>query len=191
MNVEDGFIDYYRILQVDPNCDERAIESAYRNLAKMFHPDHTDTADVEKLGEVIAAYRAIKDPQRREDYNIVYARNTGFDFSLPHDDFLFQPTALSDAEAHAKILNFLYEARRTNAQDAGIGRFFVQETLGCSDESFEFHLWYLKAKSFIETTEQGTLAITIDGVDHVIAMSRPMIKDPLRIAQSRDPGGAG
>jgi curved DNA-binding protein len=186
MNAEDGFIDFYRILQVDPNCDERAIEFAYRNLAKMFHPDHTDTADVEKLGEVIEAYRAIKDPQRRQAYNVVYAQNTGFDFSLPDNNFPFQATALSDAEAHAKILNFLYERRRSNAQDAGIGRFFVQEMLGCSDESFEFHLWYLKAKSFIETTEQGTLAITIDGVDHVIAMSRPVNKDPLRIPQSSD-----
>ena len=190
MNAEDGFIDFYRILQVDPNCDERAIEFAYRNLAKMFHPDHTDTADVEKLGEVIEAYRAIKDPQRRQAYNVVYAQNTGFDFSLPDNNFPFQATALSDAEAHAKILNFLYERRRSNAQDAGIGRFFVQEMLGCSDEIFEFHLWYLKAKSFIETTEQGTLAITIDGVDHVIAMSRPVNKDPLRIPQSGDRGNS-
>ena len=42
----------------------------------------------------------------------------------------------------------------------------------CSDESFEFHVWYLKSKGYLEITEQSELAITIDGVDHVIAMSR-------------------
>ena len=184
MNSEDEFVDYYKILQVDPDCDERSLEAAYRNLAKMFHPDHTDTADVEKFGEVIEAYRAIRDPERRAAYNAIYAKHTGFTFTLPENEVPFQSSTLSDAEAHARILNFLYRSRRENAQDAGVGRFFVQEMLACSDESFEFHLWYLKAKGYIETTEQGTLAITIDGVDHVITTARTAVRDPLRITRS-------
>jgi len=186
MSTEDGFLDYYKILQVDPDCDDRSLDAAYRLLAKMFHPDHTDTADVEKFGEVIEAYRAIRDPQKRLAYNIIYARNTGFKFALPRDDFPFQSSTLSDADANSKILKFLYTRRRENAQDAGVGRYFVQEMLGCSDESFEFHLWYLKAKGYVETTEQGTLAITISGVDHVISTSREAVRDPLRISRSHD-----
>lgn len=184
MNAENGFIDYYEVLRVDPNCDVRTIEAAYRNLAKMYHPDHTDNADVDKLNQVIAAYRAIRDPDNRAYYNISYARNTGFCFSIPDDEIPFQSSTISDSEAHAKILNFLYKKRRKNAQDAGVGRYFVQEILSCSDESFDFHLWYLKAKGFVEITEQGTLAITIDGVDHVISTARTTIRDPLRITRS-------
>ncbi|MEO6153006.1 MAG: hypothetical protein ABIT09_10835 [Croceibacterium sp.] len=63
----------------------------------------------------------------------------------------------------------------------------MQEALNCSDEHFDFHVWYLKAKGFIETTEQGTLAITIQGVDHVISMSRTNKAEKLRIAQSGEP----
>lgn len=48
----------------------------------------------------------------------------------------------------------------------------LEEPLGCSESQFEFHVWYLKAKGFIHTTEQGTIAITIDGLDHVIANSQ-------------------
>ncbi|GAA4762587.1 J domain-containing protein [Novosphingobium ginsenosidimutans] len=189
MNAEDDFIDYYKILQVDPDCDDRALEAAYRNLAKMFHPDHTDTADVEKFSEVVEAYRAIRDQTKREAYNVIYSRHTGYEFSVSQNDVPFHSSTLSDAEAHARILNFLYRSRRENAQDAGVGRYFVQEMLGCSDESFEFHLWYLKAKGYIETTEQGTLAITIDGVDHVITTARTAARDPLRITRTDSADG--
>ena len=54
----------------------------------------------------------------------------------------------------------------------------------CSDENFEFYIWYLKAKNFIEITEQGTLEITIQGVDHVISTSRATKAEKLLITQS-------
>lgn len=180
------FIDHYRILQVDPDCDAKDLEHAYRHLAKMYHPDHAETADVEKLNEVIGAYRAIKDPDDRAAYDAVYSEVTGFIFPANHEADLYRKSAVTDADIHAKILLFLYRRRREHAQDPGEGRYFVQELIGCSDDHFEFHIWYLKAKGFVETTEQGTLAITIEGVDHVIATSRTSMKEKLLIAQSRD-----
>jgi hypothetical protein len=36
---------------------------------------------------------------------------------------------------------------------------------GCPGEHLEFHLWYLRAKGWIGTLENGTLAITVEGVD--------------------------
>jgi curved DNA-binding protein len=69
----------------------------------------------------------------------------------------------------------------------GVAAFFLQEMLNCSDEHFEFHQWYLKEKGFIAVTEQGTLAITIKGVDHVISMSRTTTGEKLLIAQSSNP----
>jgi curved DNA-binding protein len=88
---------------------------------------------------------------------------------------------------HARILLFLYKRRREHAQDAGVAGFYVQEMLNCSEEHFDFHVWYLKAKDFIEITEQGALAITIQGVDHVISMSRNTMTEKLLIAQSDIP----
>lgn len=184
MGDDAAFVDHYGILQVYPDCDAKALEGAYRHLAKMYHPDHIETADVDKFNAVIAAYRLLRDPDARAAYDLEYSANTGFEFSPEADGS--ERAALSDADMHAKMLKLLYARRRGHALDAGVGRYFVQEELGCSDEHFEFHLWYLKSKGFIETTEQGTLVITIEGVDHVISMSRTAAKEKLLIAQSRD-----
>lgn len=178
-----SFVDYYKILQVSPNCDARALETAYRLLAKQYHPDHTETADVTKFNEVVEAYKAIRNPDQRAQYDILYTLKTGFDFSAA-DEIGDEEYASNDADAHAKMLLFLYKKRRENAQDAGVGRYYVQKLLNCSDSHFEFHLWYLKAKNLIEITEHGTLAITIDGVDHVISTSQSIMREKLLIGRT-------
>jgi curved DNA-binding protein len=179
------FTDYYRILQVDPTCDAKSLESAYRYLAKMYHPDHAEAADPTKLNEVIEAYRALRNPHQRAQYDLQYANNVGFPSSS--QAAADGQSAFGDAEAHDRILMALYGKRRENAQDAGVIGFYLQEMLKCSDEHFEFHKWYLKEKGFITITEQGTLAITIQGVDHVISMSRGTRAEKLLIAQSDNP----
>lgn len=182
MKDDSPFTDYYKVLGVSPDCSERALESAYHSLAKRHHPDHSDDADVGKLTEVINAYKALKDQTNRAEYDQLYARMTGYSFTIEHD-LLEERAAVSDAEAHARFLQLLYQKRRDNAQDAGVGHFTLQELLGCSDELFHFHVWYLREKGFILTTDQGTLAITIAGVDHVISMSRSVIEEKLLLRQ--------
>ena len=63
--------------------------------------------------------------------------------------------------------------------------YYLQRMLDCSDENFEFHAWYMKSKGYIEITQEGKLAITIDGVDHVISMSRTAEAEKLLIAQAK------
>lgn len=184
------FVDYYDILQVNPGCDARTLESAYRHLAKIYHPDRTETADTTKFNEVTAAYRVLRDPHQRTNYDLLYSQNNGKDWSeLPsgNEGAIDEKPALNDADAHAKILIFLYKRRRDDAQNAGVAGFYLQDMLNCSDEHFEFHKWYLKEKGFIVLTEQGTLAITIQGVDHVISMSRTTKAEKLLIAQFSNP----
>jgi curved DNA-binding protein len=184
------FIDYYNTLQVNPNCDAKTLESAYRHLAKIYHPDRPDTADTTKFNEVIAAYRVLRNPQQRAKYDLLHIQNSGKDWSeFPSSDEgeIDERPALNDADAHARILMFLYKKRREDAQNAGVAGFYLQEMLDCSDEHFEFHKWYLKEKGFIVLTEHGTLAITIQGVDHVISMSRTTRAEKLLIAQSSEP----
>jgi curved DNA-binding protein len=186
------FVDYYSILQVNPGCDAKILETAYRYLAKMYHPDHAETADVTKFNEVIDAYRVLRNPEQRAEYDLLYARNgkdQWFEFPWVDEAEADDKSALNDADAHARILLFLYKRRREHARDAGIVGFYVQEMLNCSDEHFDFHVWYLKAKGFIEMTEQGTLAITIEGVDHVISMSRTITAEKLLLAQLSNPEG--
>ena len=183
------FVDYYDILQVNPNCDAKILEAAYHYLAKMHHPDHTGTPDITKFNEVIEAYRVLRDPDKRAEYDLLYGandRHEGFAFPSGNEGEIDEKDALDDAQDHARILLFLYKRRREHAQNAGVAGFYVQEMLNCPDDRFEFHVWYLKAKGFIVISEQGTLAITVEGVDHVLSMSRTTRAEKLLIAQSSD-----
>lgn len=182
---DEPFIDYYRVLQVSPNCDAKLLETAYRHLAKIYHPDHSETADVSKFKEVVDAYRVLRNPKKRQKYDALHKEHVLIDEAeVPESNgpLIDEHAALTDAEAHEKILLTLYKKRRDNAQNPGELEYYIKEFLNCSDDIFEFHIWYLKAKGYVERTEQGTLAITVEGVDHVISMSRTNMVEQLLIA---------
>jgi curved DNA-binding protein len=179
------FIDYYAILQVRPNCDIKLIEGAYRHFAKIYHPDHEKTADVERFAVVIDAYNTLKFPHKRAEYDQLHQRHRQ-DPSAPPEPIVSSETALSDAALQRNILMFLYKARRENFQANGVGPYTMQEHFHCTDDNFAFHIWYLKSKGFLEVTEHGTLAITVDGVDHVISLHQPKAPDRLLTDQSQE-----
>jgi curved DNA-binding protein len=189
MTDDPPFVDYYAVLQIDRHCTAKALDAAYRHLAKMYHPDHPETADVTKFNEVIEAYRLLRNPDQRIEYDTAHAANRpGTASARPSNGGLEaeERVALDDAEAHARILMMLYKRRRENALDAGVSDYLIQEMLNCSLEHLEFHRWYLKAKGYIEITEQGTVAITIEGIDHVITKSQTAKVEKLLIAQARE-----
>ncbi len=191
MNSGQEFIDYYSLLQVNPNCDARILELAYHYFAKMYHPDRIETANLDKFNEVMEAYRVLKDPNLRAEYDRTHANHSNESvhaFPVNGNPAIDEKTAISDAEIHEKILLTLYKRRRENANDAGIPGWYLQEFLNCSDDLFDFHVWYLKSKGYIELTEQGTLAVTIDGVDHVFSMARTNAAEKLLISQNDVPG---
>ena len=188
MTQESPFVDFYRILQVSPDCDTSALEAAYRHLAKRYHPDHLETADAGRFAEVMEAYRVLRQPDGRSEYDRLYHQTVSAPPPPPASpgEADAAVNALGDGEAHAKILHFLYEKRRENARDPGVAGFYAQQLLECSDELFDFHAWYLKEKGFIVLDEQGRLAITIEGVDHVIATSRSREVARLLISRAAD-----
>lgn len=64
------FKDYYKILDIDPTADKKAIKTAYRKLARTYHPDVSDHHDAEeKFKEVAEAYNVLKDTERRAEYD--------------------------------------------------------------------------------------------------------------------------
>tara|TARA_R110001592_G_scaffold6774_3_gene36683 strand:- start:10292 stop:11251 length:960 start_codon:yes stop_codon:yes gene_type:complete len=66
------FKDYYKILNVEPDADKKAIKVAYRKLARKYHPDVSDHKDAEdKFKEVTEAYEVLYDDKKRAEYDEV------------------------------------------------------------------------------------------------------------------------
>lgn len=83
--------DYYEVLGVDKNASEAEIKSAFRKLAKKYHPDVSKEPDAaEKFKEAQEAYAVLSDANKRRQYDqfghsafdqMGGAGASGFDFS--------------------------------------------------------------------------------------------------------------
>jgi len=60
---------YYMVLGVSRDASPQGIQSAYRDLAKRFHPDVAGEQATRTFQELSEAYGVLSDPQRRFDYN--------------------------------------------------------------------------------------------------------------------------
>lgn len=63
--------DYYEVLNVEKNADERELKKAYRKLALQFHPDKNpgDAEAEEKFKEASEAYAVLSDDEKRASYD--------------------------------------------------------------------------------------------------------------------------
>jgi len=66
----DGFKDYFKILGVSRNATDKEIKSAFRKLARKFHPDlhpHDERAESE-FKEINEAYEILSDENKKKSY---------------------------------------------------------------------------------------------------------------------------
>jgi len=100
------FRDYYADLGLTPSASDDEIKSAFRKLARQYHPDvnPTDPTAEDKFKKVSEAYEVLGDVDKRRKYDSVRTRYTDFQSSggkggsTTFDDFgdMFQGTSMSD-----------------------------------------------------------------------------------------------
>ncbi|AKH41582.1 molecular chaperone DnaJ [Altererythrobacter atlanticus] len=64
-------LDFYELLEVSRDADDRTIKAAYRKLAMKHHPDRNPgcSESEAKFKTISAAYECLKDPQKRAAYD--------------------------------------------------------------------------------------------------------------------------
>jgi curved DNA-binding protein CbpA len=59
----------YFVLGVPSNADAEAIRSAFRILARRYHPDAGSGSSPEKFRQIVEAYETLSDPVRRQAHD--------------------------------------------------------------------------------------------------------------------------
>lgn len=186
---EDPFVDHYDVLQLSQTADGETIERVYRLLAKRYHPDNATTGDAKRFMEVRTAYEVLADPERRARFDVRYDKHKSLQWQI------FEPGAATngredDQHIFHGVLSLLYVARREDPESGGLGALYLESMLGVPREHLEFPIWYMKRRGWVETLPSGQYAITVDGIDKVASMDRPLPDDRL-LTESGTPNGAG
>ncbi|THJ19090.1 MAG: J domain-containing protein [Nitrospira sp. CG24B] len=98
------FKDYYKLLDIDRTATADDIKSAYRKLARKYHPDVSKEPQAEaRFKEIGEAYEVLQDPEKRAAYDQLGDRwRGGQEFTPPPEwgaGFEFTPGGASAAEA--------------------------------------------------------------------------------------------
>ncbi|MBI1908880.1 MAG: J domain-containing protein [Deltaproteobacteria bacterium] len=77
--------DYYEVLGVSRNAPAGEIKSAYRRLARKYHPDVNkgDKGAEEKFKEISQAYDILGDPEKKKKYDLGVIHPGGFEWDRP------------------------------------------------------------------------------------------------------------
>lgn len=69
--------DYYQTLGVARNATQNEIKSAFRRLARQYHPDVSDDEESEaRFIRILESYEVLGDPDKRRDYDLSLAAGT-------------------------------------------------------------------------------------------------------------------
>jgi len=163
-----SFVDFYETLELSPNANAGTVERVFRHIASRYHPDNQETGNRALFDLVIDAHTVLRDPEKRAAYDVQYKAHSDLRWKLAEEPSNGSGVG-RDADIQNRMMAILYAKRRRNIREPGVGPVEFERLLDCPVEPLEFHFWYLKEKGWLATTENGTIAITVDGVDRVQA----------------------
>jgi curved DNA-binding protein CbpA len=158
-------VDYYETLQINANAEPETIHRVFRLLAQRFHPDNSDTGDVERFRVLTEAYEVLSDPERRAKYDVVHQR-------LWRERWKVAEGSAGDADFQTEqivrltLLELLYTRRRTEPRQPSLSLLDAEALTGRPREHLEFSIWFLTQKKFVQRGDDSAITITADGVEY-------------------------
>ena len=61
-------IDFYKVLQIDPEAEAEVVQAAFRSLARKYHPDVVGGSE-ERMVSINHAWSVLGDPDERAQYD--------------------------------------------------------------------------------------------------------------------------
>lgn len=160
--------DYYAILGVKPSDDIKVIKTAYRRLARKFHPDVSSETNAEAhFKEVAEAYEVLKDSERRADYDELwqhrndpaFGRQPQREESDHSENFSDIFASMFGHGAHGRQQNQQYAAR---GQDVEIAvAMFLEETFGEQTRTLSYKVPIYNVLGLVEKEVPKTLNVKI------------------------------
>ncbi|MGC1381311.1 MAG: J domain-containing protein [Candidatus Baltobacteraceae bacterium] len=132
-----NFKDYYSVLGVPKNAAEKDIKSAYRRLARKWHPDanpKNPKAAEEKFKEISEAYEVLGDPEKRKKYDVLgpnwkqaaqqAEQQRRYHTNVDGQDFEFDFGAPGQPSGFSDFFDVFFSGigRRQTAQGPGLSR---------------------------------------------------------------------
>ena len=182
----DTFVDYYELLRVSPGAEIESIQRVHRALAARYHPDNTETGDLERFLRVNEAFHVLADPDKRKKFDAEY--KTRKDNPLPI--FLTKEfTEGVDGEVNRRIglICLLYTQRRANQATPALSVLEIEQKMSIPREHLYFTIWYLKSKRYIQQDDRSSLLITAEGIDFLEA-NLPEHKTMYKLLESAEMG---
>jgi len=188
MSDNESFIDYYELFRVSPGAEIESIQRVHRALAARYHPDNTETGDLDKFLRVNEAFKILSDPVKRAEFDAHY--KTRKENPLPV--FLTKEfTEGVDGEINRRMgmLCLLYTQRRVNQMNPALSVLEIEQMMSIPREHLLFTIWYLKSKRLIQQDDRSSLLITAEGVDFMEA-NLPEHKDMVKLLEAADLGNS-
>jgi hypothetical protein len=164
--VQEEFADYYVVLELSPSAEAETIHRVYRLLAVRYHPDNTQTGDLQKFLLLQKAYGILSDPVKRAAYDSEYClRETG-----PMPIFELKDFVVGiDAEKNRMlgVLCLLYNRRRVNPEKPSLSLLEFEQLMTIPREHLLFTVWYLRQKQLLMSQGGADFQITAEGVEFV------------------------
>ncbi len=105
---------YYEILGVEPSATTEELKTAYRKLARKYHPDIAGNEGVEKFKEITEAYETLSDETTRKRYDILRGI---FNYNKSTTDKTTQKEAQKAYRQAQNQEEIIKEANKNNTQD--------------------------------------------------------------------------
>ena len=162
--------DYYAIMGVKPTDDLKTIKTAYRRLARKYHPDVSKESDAEaRFKEVAEAWEVLSDEQRRAEYDTLWAHRNAPQFQQRQSGQGQQQHNYSQQDFDDIFSSmFGQHARQSRQRPSARGHdvefevaVFLEETLEAHSRTISYSLPVYNAFGMIEEEIPKTLNVKI------------------------------